>query len=100
MTEKGLTFSGRCSVTLSSMLSASQAETSGLWFLGLLEIDSTSSGSNLEQTLELEPGGQGGEANMSDSLVGISTEVCGLTWMSAGTAGVVGRGRAAGRCTD
>lgn len=99
-TEEALTLSGRCSVTLSIMLSVSQAEASGLWFLGLFKIDSTSLGGILEQTLKLEPGRWGGEANMSDSLVGTSTEVLrGLARMYTGIAGVVGSCRAVGRCT-
>lgn len=99
MAEEGLTLSGRCPVTLSMMFSVSQAETSGLWFLRLFETDSASASCNLEQTLKLELGRCGGEADMSDSLVGTSTKGCGLGWMYAGTDGGVKSGRGAGRCT-
>ena len=74
------------------MLSVSQELTPGLWFLERFERDSTSSGSSLEPVLKLEPVRRGGEARMSDSLVGTSIEVSGLLWMNAGTAGVVVRG--------
>lgn len=97
VTETGFTLSGRCSVTLSIMLSVSQVETSGFWFFALFQTDSTSSGSNLEQTLKLGPGRWGGEATMSASLVVTSTEGCGLAGTYAGTAGVVGSDGGAGR---